>query len=294
MDGAAVFDLSESSTFEKDFDLFVNVISRSCTSQASIPFGYRIKLQAALRELATKRLTEHANLKKSPLGAISSGNKCLSPRAPRTGQTERPIPPEIASLPLSATATAEKPGQEQPLQVPQIADVTLSNRQQQAGDSDEFLIKYQTIDREMPVPLRLTRREATPAGLKRAIALAEGFDDYVADGACASESTASPTGSGEAAPPPAAAGDFDRWRLHVRPLGGKEDFAVLTVSNQLVRFLLVCPGGTHARISWSPADLRRRGATCGSEHAQPVHYFPLPVRARASCACARAPCVARS
>ena len=177
MDGEAMFTLAESSSFDSQFSLFINTISQSkdAAQNISFPFGHRIKLQAAIRELAMIPAINHLDRQLSshvvPVesGCIPSDN---TQALPQVESTRVDGPPPISQAQTAAPCVASHtPNRAQ-------GDCPARSPPQQelggASSSANFPIYYQTVDHDEPVLVLLPLSEATPAGLKRAIARAEG------------------------------------------------------------------------------------------------------------------------
>jgi hypothetical protein len=226
MDGEAMFTLAESASFDSEFSLFINTISQSNegAQKTSFPFGHRIKLQAAIRDLATipARINLDSKLSSSGCNTQQQVESPLNDGHPPSKQTQGDAScfgTHVPSQPKGGCPARSAPQQEPGA----------------ASSAAGFPVFYQTVDRDEPVLLVLDSSEATPAGLKRAIARAEGLDDYVPDGLGARPAAGAEAGASHPAAAAADSADYDRWVLRVRFKDGMEDLAVLTISNQRVR-----------------------------------------------------------
>ena len=216
IDGEAIYALAESSNFEADFNSFLDVV-KSEHEAISLPFGPKIKIKAAIRRLVDRGIGQTIHLEDSDKsldvkGMISTA-ECFDPCAAGDAADSNVLIPTLnSSSHLVAGGT-----------------VTHLDGRETTAESN-VVYHYVTVERDEPVQLILKKSEATPLGLKAAIARAEGFDFIPdSDGLKLQRSFHGPANLDAS-----SSDDHDRWSLQVKLKGSNEFFFAVCISNQKV------------------------------------------------------------
>ncbi len=214
IDGEAIYALAESTNFEVDFNSFLEVV-KSEDDSISLPFGPKIKIKAAIKRLVGQGFgqTIQPEDKALEVQGIKSTPECLHPCAAGDAAESN-----VLTKPLNSSPQLDAGGTE-----------TQLDGRETAAEPD-VIYHYVTVEKDQPVRLVLNKSEATPLGLKAAIAKTEGFDFVPdSDGLMLKQSFYDP-----AYPEASSSDDHDRWNLQVKLKGGNEVFLVVCISNQKV------------------------------------------------------------
>ena len=204
IDGEAIYALAESPNFEIDFSSFVNVL-KCHDATISLPFGKLIKMKSAIQ-----KLNDQINAEKSE---TISANQATPRHESTAGEFSDRSNEKVLVLPNSAN----------------VAPVQWCLGEQSAHESD-VVYYYQTVEKDEPIKIVLKSSEATPLGLKKAIAESERIDFTPdSDGLMPSQAH-----NGPASFEVASSDDHDFWNLQVKLKGSSEVLDVVRISNQKV------------------------------------------------------------